>query len=108
MGMMVMSQWQIWDQAGSEREGASGSVRARTSWVYSRVAISTSEDGGRDGEAMVASSSCTLGAFCKREGDTVLPTSAVAFSQKIARVYLGSKALRTVGMISAFLSLKTL
>ena len=95
----VAIQWQISLHSGLSLLGASGSVRARVSWaVFDFVVVQSSG---------TASMNSMSGCFCTREGLMVLPTSAVAFSQKMDTVRSGLKVSMTVGMISAFLSLHT-
>lgn len=94
--MPVAIQWHISLHSGLSLLGASGSVRAR---VSCGLLLLDDEKPG------TWSMSWTSGASWSLEGLMVLPTSAVAFSQKMDSVSLGSNTSMTVGMISAILSL---
>ena len=94
----VAIQWQNSLQSGSSRLGASGSVIASVSCMSLL---------NSDGAPGTLSMNCTSGAVWSWEGESLLPTSAVACSQKMERVSCGVKESMTVGMISAFSSLRS-
>lgn len=106
----VAIQWQIWLHLGSERLGASGSVRAIVSWMVEvRGAIASlsllvdEEVGWKEGTASMKWMEGWCLAFF---GLIVFPTSAEAFFQLALRVRRGVKGSRMVGIMLAFSSLE--